>query len=62
MAEVDLYPGGKFRTLMRGPEGQEFDNRGCFLEVVPNERLVWTSTMTQGFRPTRPPRPSTSRP
>lgn len=51
VAEVDLRPGGKFRTVMRGPEGQEFDNSGCFLEVVPSERLVWTGTMTQGFRP-----------
>ena len=51
VAELDVRPGGKFRTVMRGPEGQEFDNQGCFLEVVPNERLVWTGTMTQGFRP-----------
>lgn len=24
---------------------------GCFLEVVPNHRLVWTSAMDPGFRP-----------
>jgi uncharacterized protein YndB with AHSA1/START domain len=51
IADLDVRPGGKFRTVMRGPEGQEFDNNGCFLDVVPNERLVWTTTMTQGFRP-----------
>ena len=53
VAEIDLRPGGQFRTVMRGPEGQEFDNHGCYLEVVPNQRLVWTSTMTHGFRPNR---------
>lgn len=50
-AEVDLRPGGKFRTLMRGPEGQEHNNIGCYLEVVPNERLVWTDALLPGFRP-----------
>jgi uncharacterized protein YndB with AHSA1/START domain len=33
--EIDLRPGGIFRTVMRSPEGQEFPNVGCFLEIVP---------------------------
>ena len=37
-AEVDLKPGGIFRTIMRSPEGQTMDNTGCWLEVVPNRR------------------------
>jgi uncharacterized protein YndB with AHSA1/START domain len=49
--EIDLRPGGIFRTLMRSPEGQEFPNLGCFLEVIENERLVWTNTLAPGFRP-----------
>ncbi len=53
--EIDLRPGGKFRTLMRGPEGQQFDNAGCYLEVVPNVRLVWTNALSPGFRPAREP-------
>jgi hypothetical protein len=36
---------------MRGPEGQEFDNVGCYLEIVPNEKLVWTGAPGPGFRP-----------
>jgi uncharacterized protein YndB with AHSA1/START domain len=40
-----------FRTVMRSPEGQEFPNLGCYLEVVPNERLVWTNALAAGFRP-----------
>ena len=27
--EIDLRPGGIFRTVMRGPDGQEFDKAGC---------------------------------
>lgn len=49
--EIDLRPGGIFRTVMRSPEGQEFPNIGCYLEVVENQRLVWTNALTPGFRP-----------
>ena len=49
--EIDLRPGGRFRTVMRSPEGQEFDNVGCYLEVVSGRRLVWTSALGPGFRP-----------
>jgi len=49
--EIDLRPGGIFRTVMNGPEGEEFDGVGCFLEVVENAKLVWTSALGPGFRP-----------
>ncbi|MDP1820757.1 MAG: SRPBCC family protein [Acidimicrobiales bacterium] len=49
--EIDLRPGGALRTVMRSPEGQEFDNVGCYLEIVPNERLSWTSALAPGYRP-----------
>lgn len=50
--EIDLRPGGIFRTVMRSPEGQDFDGgAGCYLEVVENEKLVWTSALGPGFRP-----------
>ena len=49
--EIDLRPGGRFRTVMRSPDGDEFDNTGCYLEVVPGERLVFTSVLGAGFRP-----------
>jgi len=50
-AEVDLRPGGAFRTVMRSPEGDENDNVGCYLEVVEGRRLAWTSALGPGFRP-----------
>ena len=52
--EIDLRPGGIFRTTMQSPEGQEFPNSGCYLEVIPNEKLVWTNSLLPDFRPATP--------
>lgn len=49
--EIDLRPGGVFRTTMQSPEGKEFPGNGCYLEIVPNEKLVWTNALLPGFRP-----------
>jgi uncharacterized protein YndB with AHSA1/START domain len=49
--EIDLVPGGIFRTVMRSPEGQDTPHVGCYLEVVENEKLVWTTALLPGFRP-----------
>ena len=50
--EIDLRPGGVFRTVMRSPEGEEQDNgAGCYLEVVKHRRLVFTDSLGPGFRP-----------
>jgi len=50
--EIDLRPGGVFATQMKGPDGPETPlERGCYLEVVPNRRLVWTGALGPGFRP-----------
>lgn len=51
--EIDLRPGGIFRTVMESPEGQRFPNAGCYLEVVENEKLVWTNALEPGYRPTK---------
>lgn len=51
--EVDLRPGGIFKTIMQSPEGQQFPNLGCFLEVVENKKLVWTDVLLPGFRPAK---------
>lgn len=50
--EIDLRPGGIFRTVMESPEGQKFPYVGCYLEVVKNRRLVWTFLLGPGYRPT----------
>ncbi len=57
--EIDLRPGGVFRTVMRSPEGQDFPNLGCYLEIVPLQKLVWTDALEAGYRPSREdPKPS----
>ena len=49
--EIDLRPGGIFRTTMQSPEGKEFPNTGCSLEVIPEHKLVWTNALLPDFRP-----------
>jgi uncharacterized protein YndB with AHSA1/START domain len=49
--QIDLRPGGIFRTVMRSPEGQEFPHEACLIEVVENERLVFTNALAPGYRP-----------
>ncbi|RYZ55756.1 MAG: polyketide cyclase [Proteobacteria bacterium] len=49
--EIDLRPGGIFHTTMLSPEGEKFPNSGCYLEVIPGKKLVWTSALKAGFRP-----------
>jgi uncharacterized protein YndB with AHSA1/START domain len=49
--QIDVRPGGIFRTVMRSPEGQEFPHVACLLEVVENERIVFTNALAPGYRP-----------
>ncbi len=53
VCEMDLRPGGIFRTIMRAPDGAEFSTRGVFLEVVENERIVFTDAYGPGWTPAR---------
>lgn len=53
--EIDLRPGGMLRFVMRSPEGQDYPNIVCYLEVVPEQRLVWTDALLPGFRPSENP-------
>ena len=49
--EMDVRPGGIFSIDITTADGQEFPNLGCFLEVVPMQRLAWTSMLFPGYRP-----------
>jgi uncharacterized protein YndB with AHSA1/START domain len=53
--EIDLRPGGIFRTVMRSPEGEDTHNVGCYLEIIPSRKLVWTDALEADFRPSRHP-------
>ena len=50
-AKLDLRPGGTSEIVMLSPEGQEFPNRGVYLEVVPGERIVFTDAFTSAWEP-----------
>jgi uncharacterized protein YndB with AHSA1/START domain len=51
VCEMDLRPGGTFRTIMRTPDGAEFSTRGVFLEVIKNERIVFTDAYGPDWAP-----------
>jgi uncharacterized protein YndB with AHSA1/START domain len=41
---IDLRPGGIWHYSMRSPEGQDHWARSVYREIVPPERLVYTTT------------------
>jgi len=54
-AETDTRAGGASLIVMRSPEGNEFPSRGVYLEVVQNERLVFTDAFTKDWEPSEKP-------
>ncbi|MBB5315677.1 SRPBCC family protein [Tunturibacter empetritectus] len=55
VAELDVRPGGSMRVVMRGPDGAEYPCSGVYLEVVDNERLVYTDAYTNAWEPSESP-------
>jgi uncharacterized protein YndB with AHSA1/START domain len=49
--DIDLRPGGRCVTTMESPDGDRYPNTGCYLQVEPDRLLVFTSVMTECFRP-----------
>lgn len=50
--DIDLRPGGKFFAQMVDPDGNKLPAEpGCYLEIVPHRKLVWTSALGPGYRP-----------
>jgi uncharacterized protein YndB with AHSA1/START domain len=54
-AELDVRSGGSNYIVMRSPEGQDMPLRGVYLEVVPNERVVFTDAYTRPWEPSDKP-------
>jgi len=53
--KLNLRAGGGFETQMRqGGEDFQPHVEGCFLEAVPESRLVWTTVLREGWRPIEP--------
>jgi uncharacterized protein YndB with AHSA1/START domain len=55
VAELDVRPGGANRIVMRAPDGAEIPCAGVYLEVVPNERIVFTDAFTKAWEPSGKP-------
>jgi uncharacterized protein YndB with AHSA1/START domain/DNA-binding transcriptional ArsR family regulator len=53
-ADLDVRPGGRCATTMESPEGDRYPTTGCYLQVEPHRLLVFTSVMTDDFRPATP--------
>ena len=54
-AEMDVRPGGSSLIVMAGPDGEEFPNRGVYLEVVKDRKLVFTDAYTSAWEPSEKP-------
>lgn len=52
--DIDLRVGGRFNTTFE-VEGNLMENHGVWLEVVENEKLVFTDTYTEGWKPAPDP-------
>jgi len=55
IAELDVRPGGGNRVVMRGPDGTEIPCGGIYLEIVDNERIVFTDAYTRAWEPSDKP-------
>jgi uncharacterized protein YndB with AHSA1/START domain len=49
--KLDPRPGGGSEMIFHGPNGESFTNRGVFLEVIPNAKLVFTDAFTADWQP-----------
>ncbi|HNV59209.1 MAG TPA: SRPBCC family protein [Rhodoferax sp.] len=54
-AEIDVRAGGSSCITMQGPDGTKVPNLGVYLEVVKNERLVFTDAYTSAWVPSGKP-------
>jgi uncharacterized protein YndB with AHSA1/START domain len=55
VVEADVRTGGSSYIVMKDAEGNEYPNRGVYLEVTPNERLVFTDAFTLAWEPSDKP-------
>jgi len=47
VCEMDVWPGGAYRIVMRGPDGVEYPVKGVYREVVEPEWLVMTQDCSE---------------
>ncbi|TAU00937.1 polyketide cyclase [Rhizobium ruizarguesonis] len=54
-ATLDVRPGGSSVVVMHDPEGNQYPNRGVYLEIVENEKIVFTDAYTSAWVPSEKP-------
>ena len=54
-AELDVRPGGTSLIVIDDGQGNEFPSRGVYLEVVENERIVFTDAYLEAWQPSQNP-------
>jgi uncharacterized protein YndB with AHSA1/START domain len=54
-AVMDVRPGGSSMVTMRSPEGVDMPCPGVYLEVVKNQRLVFTDAFVNAWEPSGKP-------
>lgn len=54
VVEQDYRAGGRSYVEMEAPDGTRMPGEGVFLEVVPNERIVFTDAFLPGWIPQGP--------
>ena len=52
--DIDLRPGGRFNTTF-DVDGNIMENTGVWLEIVPDRRLVFTDSYSEGWKPAPDP-------
>ena len=53
--DIDFRAGGSSLIVMSDPDGNEYPNPGVVLEVVPNEKIVFTDAYTSAWVPSGKP-------
>jgi len=51
----DVRTGGNSYLVMNGPNGERMPQPGVYLEVIPNEKLVFTDAFTETWKPSEKP-------
>lgn len=54
-AEVDLRAGGSSCIVMQGPDGAQVPCRGVYLEVIRDQRIVFTDAFVRAWEPSEKP-------
>ncbi|NKL33121.1 polyketide cyclase [Rhizobium leguminosarum bv. viciae] len=54
-ATLDVRPGGSSVVVMHDPEGNQYPNHGVYLEIVENEKIVFTDAYTSAWAPSEKP-------